>query len=83
MARKADGRLSGKQALALQLLYEHTRPGGGWMRSGRAAARTNTLDSLERQGLAAVRGHLYAGVMVEEWQITSAGQEWVEQHPAE
>lgn len=83
MPRKAVEKLSGKQALALHTLYEYTRPGGVWMQGGRHAVRSNTLDALERKGLAVVRGYLFAGEMVEEWQISEAGQAWVEQHPGE
>ena len=83
MSSDADEKLSGKQALALHTLYEYTRPGGLWMRTGRRAVRTNTLDSLERRGLAAVHGYMYAGELVEEWQITEKGQAWIEDRPVE
>lgn len=82
MPGEAGARLSGKQALALHMLWERTIPGGMWQMAGYHGARTNTLMSLERKGLARVR--LYASLTGHhgyEAQITVEGQAWIEQHP--
>lgn len=87
MPGEAVEKLSAKQALALHTLFERTFPGGPWMAVGTFGLRGNTIDSLERRGLASRRTYHPVSTTAQLWdeaQITARGQEWVEaQYPVQ